>query len=114
MVVKIDREALTSPYMLERLKKPFGKTTSNMKVQVMTLKAILKAVGSVRMLSKMIDESEGMVSLWHNGRRRINASAVVNLAIIFGLDPSILRPDIFPKNTKITFEHEANENEQDN
>lgn len=67
---------------------------------------LIKKHKSLRSLAKIIDEDSSDLCKWRLGKGKIGSGAVVKIARLFGIDPSSLRPDIFPKDTTLTFKME--------
>jgi hypothetical protein len=66
------------------------------------LNQLVKTEGGARKLSKKTKISEVLISRWRHGGT-IGPKGVIILNRIYGIDPFSLRPDIFPKNIKITY-----------
>ena len=82
--------------------RPFGQYRDNRKAQSKIMEEIIHIMGEARFLCDAINETASDVSLWRSAKKQVSVRASVNIALLFKIDPSLLRPDIFPKHTKIT------------
>lgn len=90
----------------------FGLTDKpNLAKAVLCLNDLIKKQGTVRSLARLIEEPECYISMYRYGTRYVRVPAAVKIALCFDIDPSKLRSDIFPPNTRIVIQNEVEQDE---
>jgi DNA-binding transcriptional regulator YdaS (Cro superfamily) len=89
----MDKSLLKNKYKVAR--------TINRKIQCEVMEEVIHHVGGLPQLAELLGETKSNLCLWRYGNRNVRPSAAVILSLLFKIDPSHLRPDIFPKETTI-------------
>lgn len=66
------------------------------------IRGLINKYSSMREFARAINEDASDVIKWRDGMR-VKPRAVVTITKIFNIQPSLLRPDLFPSNLRMTF-----------
>ena len=72
-------------------------------IAVKHFKSALIEYKTAREMAHAVDAEESEISLWKVGKKKIGVRIAIEIFRLHGIEPQLLRPDIFAEDVKIYF-----------